>query len=87
MTYPFLMEIVEVYETFATTVQMEPGDVHIQMLLGYDDRHHCINRVRSFCIFGRGSLQDLALAEIIRGDFKGVARTIEDHTLEWLREY
>jgi len=86
MTYPFSMEIVEVYETFESTVQMEPGDVHIEMLVGYDDRRHSINRVRSFCIFGRGSLQDLALAEIIRGDFMAVALTIEEHTLEWLRE-
>ena len=89
-TLPFSMDIVDVCRTtmptMSTMVSSKSGDMCIHMEYNYDVRNDPGNRVIGFRIFIPDSLQGLALAALIRSNIRKVARIVEMHALEWLRD-
>ena len=91
-TLPYSVEIVELYcpgrgsTEYVAMSSFQPGDMHIQMMFGHANRANLHNHVLRFSIFLPESLQGLALAAFIQSDITGVANTVEEHALEFLRE-
>jgi len=87
-TLPYSVVIVELYRETSTEhlTSFQPGDMHIQMMFGHANRANLHNHVLRFSIFLPESLQGLALAAFIQSDITGVANTVEEHALEFLRD-
>ena len=87
-TLPYSVEIVELYRETSTEhlTSFQPGEMHIQMMFGHANRANLHNQVLRFSIFLPESLQGHALAAFIQSGITGVANTVEEHALEFLRE-
>ena len=84
-TYPFEVEIVEVYRT-GTEILLGSGEMLICMLQPYDRRRESPNHMGAFFICVPESLQARALAALIQQDIRRYANPLRRHVCEWLSE-